>query len=320
MSNLHHNSSESEPEDDNVSAYNDGKGIQISVSLVSILQPPKAGEKKRHTNAKPPITTQVVYIHKNTKLIDGLVRIIGQALNWRDLCKGGLDEHGGMEEETTALFHSNDWKTFLEEASKKATAQGKLVIREKQKVEDEILPDQSNSETSDEEDERPKKKRKKKKKHVPTDEEKNQDTIIKRLTEVHMCEDRKAAAIDSGLEGIDEQNPPNMKIFDSAMTNATADITTMVKRRAAASTKVKKVMFAYILETLNGEAPKAFFDLTKGPSLAAKAQKEKKRLAQKRNHALRRERRRVAKEAAGGQSQRACEKCRRKFGSRKAQK
>jgi hypothetical protein len=33
-----------------------------------------------------------------------------------------------------------------------------------QKVEDEILPDQSNSETSDEEDERPKKKRKKKKK------------------------------------------------------------------------------------------------------------------------------------------------------------
>ncbi|KAH9979561.1 hypothetical protein BGW80DRAFT_1248871 [Lactifluus volemus] len=40
--------------------------------------------------------------------------------------------------------------------------------------------------------------------------------------------------------------------------------------------KVKKVMFAYVLEILNGEAPKAFFDLIKGPSLAAKAQKEKK--------------------------------------------
>jgi rubrerythrin len=84
--------------------------------------------------------------------------------------------------------------------------------------------------------------------------------------------------------------------------------------------KVKKVMFAYVLETLNGEAPKAFFDLTKGPSLAAKAQKEKKRLARKRNRASRRERRRVAKEAAGGQSQWTCEKCGRKFGSRKAQK
>jgi hypothetical protein len=55
--------------------------------------------------------------------------------------------------------------------------------------------------------------------------------------------------------------------------------------------KVKKVMFVYVLETLNGEAPKAFFDLTKGPSLAAKAQKEKKRLARKRNRASRRERR-----------------------------
>ncbi|KAH9952390.1 hypothetical protein BGW80DRAFT_1260523 [Lactifluus volemus] len=51
--------------------------------------------------------------------------------------------------------------------------------------------------------------------------------------------------------------------------------------------KVKKVMFVYVLETLNREAPKAFFDLTKGPSLAAKAQKEKKHLAQKRNPPVR---------------------------------
>jgi hypothetical protein len=42
--------------------------------------------------------------------------------------------------------------------------------------------------------------------------------------------------------------------------------------------KVKKVMFAYVLETLNGKASKAFFDLTKGPSLTSKAQKEKKHL------------------------------------------
>ncbi|KAH9979259.1 hypothetical protein BGW80DRAFT_1454931 [Lactifluus volemus] len=83
--------------------------------------------------------------------------------------------------------------------------------------------------------------------------------------------------------------------------------------------KVKKVMFAYVLETLNGEAPKAFFDLTKGPSLASKAQKEKKRLARKRNRASRRERR-AAEEAAAGQSQRACKECGRKFASRKAQK
>jgi hypothetical protein len=91
----------------------------------------------------------MVYVHENMKLIDGLVQIIGQALNWRDLCKGGLYEYGGMQKETTALFsleytiphtqlkdvqlhYKDDWKTFLEEVSKKVTAQGKLVIMEKQ--------------------------------------------------------------------------------------------------------------------------------------------------------------------------------------------
>ncbi|KAH9970915.1 hypothetical protein BGW80DRAFT_1253732 [Lactifluus volemus] len=67
-------------------------------------------------------------------------------------------------------------------------------------------------------------------------------------------------------------------------------------------------------KTLNGEAPKAFFDLTKGPSLVAKAQKEKKRLARKRNRASRREHRRAAEEAAGGRSQRACKECGRRAG------
>jgi hypothetical protein len=51
--------------------------------------------------------------------------------------------------------------------------------------------------------------------------------------------------------------------------------------------KVKKVMFAYILELLNGVGPQAFFDLSRGRCLVSKAQKEKKQLAQKRNHILR---------------------------------
>jgi hypothetical protein len=40
--------------------------------------------------------------------------------------------------------------------------------------------------------------------------------------------------------------------------------------------KVKKVMFGYILELLNGEGPQAFFDLTKGQCLATLALKEKR--------------------------------------------
>jgi hypothetical protein len=39
---------------------------------------------------------------------------------------------------------------------------------------------------------------------------------------------------------------------------------------------VKKVMFGYILELLNGEGPQAFFNLTMGMQWATQAQKEKR--------------------------------------------
>jgi putative heme degradation protein len=47
--------------------------------------------------------------------------------------------------------------------------------------------------------------------------------------------------------------------------------------------KVKKVLFVYILELLNEEGPQAFFALTKGQRHESQAQKEKKWLACKRN-------------------------------------
>jgi 5-methylcytosine-specific restriction endonuclease McrA len=84
--------------------------------------------------------------------------------------------------------------------------------------------------------------------------------------------------------------------------------------------KVKQVMFGFILELLNREGPTAFFDLTKGQRHQTRAQKEKKRLARKRNHASRRERRKAAEEAAKGRPQRQCQQCGRKFASRKAAK
>ena len=43
--------------------------------------------------------------------------------------------------------------------------------------------------------------------------------------------------------------------------------------------KVKKVMFVYLLELLNGNSPQAFCDLLKGQRLATQAQKDKKQLA-----------------------------------------
>jgi hypothetical protein len=53
--------------------------------------------------------------------------------------------------------------------------------------------------------------------------------------------------------------------------------------------KVKRVMFVYLLELLNGEGPQAFFDLTKGTRIATQAQKDKKHLAWKRTCAARQE-------------------------------
>jgi hypothetical protein len=51
--------------------------------------------------------------------------------------------------------------------------------------------------------------------------------------------------------------------------------------------KVKKVLFVFILELLNRKGPMAFFDLSKGNRWVTAAQKEKKHLVCKRNHASR---------------------------------
>ena len=129
------------------SLYNDGKGIQVSVLLIGLLPRPKTGEKRR-ANAKPPVTTKVVYIHEKTTFTKGLTQIIVYTLKRQDLCRGGLDSDGNLKKKTSDLFSlaytiprtqlkdveilsENDWGMFLEEAGKKPSAQGKLTITEK---------------------------------------------------------------------------------------------------------------------------------------------------------------------------------------------
>jgi hypothetical protein len=81
---------------------------------------------------------------------------------------------------------------------------------------------------------------------------------------------------------------------------------------------VKKVMFVYILELLNGKGNLAFFDLQAGGRKANNAQKEKRRLARKRSRAAKRERdREAAKAAKLPTRERQCGACGRKFASRK---
>jgi hypothetical protein len=82
--------------------------------------------------------------------------------------------------------------------------------------------------------------------------------------------------------------------------------------------KVKKVMFVYILELLDGEGNTTFFNLKSGGRKANNAQQEKKRLARKRCHAAKREREcEAAKVASSPPRMQQCQACGRKFASRK---
>jgi DNA-directed RNA polymerase subunit RPC12/RpoP len=82
--------------------------------------------------------------------------------------------------------------------------------------------------------------------------------------------------------------------------------------------KVKRVLFVFILELLNGEGDGAFFELQKGGRKANNAQKEKQCLAQKRNHAAKWEwDRKAAKVVKGPPHFRQCLACGREFTSRK---
>ena len=79
---------------------------------------------------------------------------------------------------------------------------------------------------------------------------------------------------------------------------------------------VKRVMFVYILELLDGAGHMAFFNLQKGGHKANNAQKEKQHLARKRSQAAKRERERETVKAAKLPScKHQCEACGRKFKS-----
>jgi predicted Zn-ribbon and HTH transcriptional regulator len=81
---------------------------------------------------------------------------------------------------------------------------------------------------------------------------------------------------------------------------------------------VKRVMFVYVLELLNGVGDQDFFDLRTGGRKANNAQHEKKRLARKRRRAAKREwDREAAKAAQLPKPAQSCSQCGRGFKSRK---
>jgi hypothetical protein len=88
---------------------------------------------------------------------------------------------------------------------------------------------------------------------------------------------------------------------------------------APAERQLRKCLFIYVLDLLNGCSGEKFFELQTGARLQNRELREKKRLARKRSRAAKREREREAKALARvvGDSPHTCGVCGRKFTSRK---
>jgi len=128
------------------SEYNDSKGLMISATLHARLPPIKPGDKQR-SNAKPPVTNKVVYIHENITFINMMVAVIWKSFICGDLLVGGLDENRRLKLDTpftleysiphnTAfkdieLASESDWEMFVDKMKAMAKGTGKLTIKEK---------------------------------------------------------------------------------------------------------------------------------------------------------------------------------------------
>lgn len=128
------------------SEYNDGKGLMISATLHARLPPIKPGDKRR-SNAKPPVTNKVVYVHENITFINMMVAVIRKSFIRGDLLVGGLDENRRLKPDTpftleysiphnTAfkdieLASESDWEMFVDKMKDTAKGTGKLTIKEK---------------------------------------------------------------------------------------------------------------------------------------------------------------------------------------------
>lgn len=119
--------------------------MKLTVTLVGLFPRLKAGEKRR-ANAKPPMTTVVVYVHERWTFLYALTEIL-KNIGRCDLLRGGTNAEGQILDTTpffieytvprttskdVALKSEKDWETFVEEVAEKASAQGKLTITEKQ--------------------------------------------------------------------------------------------------------------------------------------------------------------------------------------------
>ncbi|KAF8958724.1 hypothetical protein BDZ97DRAFT_1915991 [Flammula alnicola] len=263
-----HEDSEEENEGWGPSLYNNGKGIKMTLLFTPLIAPLEPG-KKRRANAKPPVMTRIDHFHEDVPLRDFLIKAL-TSLKREDLFECSwlfqgqeLDDADSFSLSYTiprrvtdqvVVVNEKDYKQMVEEASNKSPFEVKLYV-----VENKTGNGDDNSEEEAEHEEATG-SRKKQKTSLPSKEETAQAKIIQELERRHRCEDRQcgktpcyvaganaehihlthmhlrtwaAAIVDGKIEGVDQENPPNAKMFDPTNKHNIDDVALLAKRRLA---------------------------------------------------------------------------------------
>ncbi|KAF8140816.1 hypothetical protein K438DRAFT_2030390 [Mycena galopus ATCC 62051] len=186
-------------EDDNeVSVYNDGRGLKFTVEFTGLFP---AGKKKRK-NGRRPVIKKSIYIHEDSELstlLGGAVRALGRdqgddSLSYSWSPRTGVYSSGSIDIpnmtytipktqfKDMSLTCESEYKDLLTEVMKKTAPDAVKITMS------ELQPGEEDDETSSEEEQRPKKK--KGKSADPSPEELEQTEFIIKLQARWKCNDR----------------------------------------------------------------------------------------------------------------------------------
>ncbi|KAJ7587721.1 hypothetical protein C8J56DRAFT_786477, partial [Mycena floridula] len=211
------------------SLYNDNKGIILRITLYYLPDP----QLKTCSNARPPFTSLFSAMHEDYSFKDFLVTCCG-ALERADLLnhsslynfnKVDVEENGftvkydvlSTSIKGIAIRHEADFQTMVEKVSERPKPELCLYFTELEVPEDK-QPGQGDDDDSEPEED-------------PEEEDVDNNARHKRQkTHFRLW----STAWSAGVSGVDEENPPNNRIFDidaDSNTNTT-DINLLASRRA----------------------------------------------------------------------------------------
>ncbi|KAJ7872390.1 hypothetical protein B0H13DRAFT_2349499 [Mycena leptocephala] len=230
--------------DDEVSQYNDCKGLQFTVEFAPLPNP----SKKTWKNAKPKLKRKTIFVHEDSALSHMLYEAI-KALHRKDDLSFSWTPRDDKYTSTTidiqnmtytipktqfkemALTSNKDYDVLLAEVMKKAKPE---TVK--------ISPHELGDDDKDSSEDKAAHKKKKQKTYEPTEEEVEQNELIKNLNAEWKCEDTWAGAIQGKVlnedrQAVDLKNPPDDKIFSHLDTDP--EDLALVRNRATQKASAK---------------------------------------------------------------------------------